>query len=268
MTTVRFSRLGAKYLAFAGAAARRTLADRTLLLGRTAFLAVILFTFSRIWHVLGVRVGLPGVGERELLWYLALTEFSMIATPGISLKIEAEVRSGDVASRLVRPVSFAGASLSEGLGEAALRYAVLAVSGGAFAYVLAGGLPADPRGLWLAVPLGLLATVLNVLCQVAVGISAFWVIDTSPFQWIWHKLTFVLGGLLFPLELYPEWLQRLAHATPFPLMCWAPGRMALGFAPAIALVSALQGLLWVAILSGFLVALSRGARARLTVSGG
>ncbi len=51
-------------------------------------------------------------------------------------------------------------------------------------------------------------------------------------------------------------------------MCWAPARMALGFAPRQALASGLQGLLWVGILIGLLVVMSRRARARLTVSGG
>jgi ABC-2 type transport system permease protein len=102
----------------------------------------------------------------------------------------------------------------------------------------------------------------------AIGLSAFWIVDTSPFFWIWQKLTFVLGGLLFPLELYPQWLQRIAHATPFPLMCWSPGRMAFGFAPRAALASGAEALLWIGMLTGLLALLSSRARARLTVSGG
>ena len=268
MRATRLRREGAKYLAFAAAAARRALSQRTVLVGRSVFLGVILFAFSRIWHMLGARAGLPGAGERELVWYLALTECSVLACPPVFLAIEAEVRSGDVACRVVRPVGYAGAQLAEALGEAVVRYAVLVASGAAVAFALAGGLPSDPRGLWLALPLGLLASLLAILCMVAIGMSAFWIVDTSPFFWIWQKFMFVLGGLLFPLELYPEWLQRVAHATPFPLMCWAPGRMALGWAPGLALASALQGALWVALLSAFLVALSQRARARLTVSGG
>jgi ABC-2 type transport system permease protein len=268
MTAARVSRVSGKYLAFALAAARRTLAEPTLLVGRCAFLGVILFVFSRIWHVIGASAALPGVGERELIWYLAVTEWAVLATPPLFLSIEAEVRSGDVACRVVRPVSYVGAHISEAVGEAALRLALLGPSAALFAFALSGGFPADPRGLWLALPLVLVAAFVAILCMAAIGLSAFWIVDTSPFFWIWQKLVFVLGGLLFPLELYPDWLQRIAHLTPFPLMCWAPGRMALGLAPREALASAASGAVWVALLCGLLVVLSRRARARLTVNGG
>ncbi len=268
MTAARLAIVTRKYLAFARAAARRALAERTVLIGRSVFLGVILFAFSRIWHVIGASSALPGVGERELVWYLAVSEWSVLSVPPLFLAIEAEVRSGDVACRLVRPVEYVGAQISEAVGEAALRLVLLGPSAALFAFALTGGFPADPRGLWLALPLGLLATFIAILCMAAIGLSAFWIVDTSPFFWIWQKLTFVLGGLLFPLELYPDWLQRIAHGTPFPLMCWAPGRMALGFAPRQALASALEGAIWVGLLIGLLVVMSRRARARLTVSGG
>ncbi|MFI5314123.1 MAG: hypothetical protein ACHQ6T_00345 [Myxococcota bacterium] len=268
MTRSRLLRASGKYLAFARAAARRALAERTVLAGRVVFLGVILFAFSRIWAAIGARDALPGVGPRELIWYLAVTEWAVLSTPAVFLAIEAEVRSGDVACRLVRPVGYVGAQIAEAAGEAAVRLAVLAPCAALAAFALSGGLPADPRGLWLALPLGLVATAVAVLCMAAIGMSAFWIVDTSPFFWIWQKLMFVLGGLLFPLELYPDWLRRIAQLSPFPLMCWAPGRMALGFAPGAALASALAGAVWLGLLSALLAWLSARARARLTVNGG
>ena len=256
------------YLAFAQAAVRRTLAERTVVLGRTIFLGVILFVFSRIWRLIGAADALPGVTERELVWYLAITECCVLSIPPVFLAIEADVRSGDVACRLVRPVAYVGGQIAEAVGETALRLSVMVPAGALFAYLLGGGLPADPRGLWLAVPLGVTACLVAILFMAVIGLGAFWVVDTSPFFWIWQKFTFVLGGLLFPLELYPQWLQRIAHVTPFPLMCWAPGRMALGFAPEVAVASALWGVTWIAILSGAIALISGRARLRLTVNGG
>jgi len=258
----------AKYLALAGSGLRRGLSERSILVGRAVFLGVILFTFSRIWSLIGARDSLPGVGTRELIWYLALTEWVVLGTPPMFLAIERDVRSGDFACRLVRPVSYVGAQVAEAIGESALRMAALAPAGVAGALLLGGGLPADPRGLWLAVPLALLGSLIATLSMTVVGLSAFWVVDTNPCFLVWQKLVFILGGLLFPLEIYPEWLQRIAHATPFPLICWAPGRMALGWDPALALESGLEGLVWLALLSGLIVLVSRRARARLTVAGG
>ena len=258
----------AKYLALAGAGARRALGERTALVGYCLFLGSILFIFSRVWKVIGVASPLPGVGPRELVWYLALAEWAVLSAPMVYLGVEADVRSGDIACRLVRPIAYVGAQIAEALGEAAVRLAALGPCAFLFAWLFAGGLPADPRGLWLAPPLALLGCVLWVLSLVLIGLSAFWIVDTSPVFWIFQKLGFVLGGLLFPLELYPDWLQRVARFTPFPNLCWAAGRSAFGFAPGEAAALFGQGLFWAALLGLALFWLSSRARARLVVYGG
>jgi ABC-2 type transport system permease protein len=268
MTAARLGVVTGKYLALAGASARRCIAERAILIGRVVFLGVIIFTFSRIWSVIGARNSLPGVGSRELLWYLALTEWVVLGTPAMFLAIEREVRSGDFACRLVRPIDYVGAQIAEAVGEAALRMAALGPAGAAYALAFGGGLPADPRGLWLALPLALLGSLIAILFMAAIGLSAFWVVDTNPCFLVWQKAVFLAGGLLFPLEIYPEWLQRVAHWTPFPLICWAPGRMALGYEPRLAASLALEGLVWVALLSALVAFVSARARARLTVAGG
>ena len=104
-----------------------------------------------------------------------------------------------------------------------------------------------------------------VLALVAIGLSAFWIVDTSPMYWVWQKLGFVLGGLLFPLELYPGLAAPRSRAlTPFPNLCWAAGRSAFGFAPREAAALFAEGLVWGALLRrSLLCALSRRARARL-----
>src|SRR5262245_51387110 len=257
-----------KYLALAGAGARRALGERTALVGYCLFLGSVLFVFARVWKAIGVGSPLPGVGPRELVWYLGLAEWAVLSAPMVYLAVEADVRTGDIACRLVRPVPYVGAQVAEALGEAAVRLAALGPSAFGFAWLFAGGLPADPRGLWLAVPLALLGSFLWVLSLVAIGLSAFWIVDTSPIYWIWQKLGFVLGGLLFPLELYPDWLQRVARWTPFPNLCWAAGRSAFGFAPGEAAALFARGLFWAALLGLALFVLSRRARRRLVVNGG
>jgi len=44
---------------------------------------------------------------------------------------------------------------------------------------------------------------------------------------VWQKAMFVLGGLMVPLSLYPEWLQTLARYLPFASFLYAPGRLVL-----------------------------------------
>jgi ABC-2 type transport system permease protein len=259
---------GLKYLAIAAAAARRTVHERAELAGRAVFFVVILFIFSRLWHVVLAHGPSQWAGERELIWYLAVTEWCVLSVPAIFLAIEADVRSGDVACQLVRPVSYVGARVAEGAGDAAVRLLVLGAAGATGAWLLAGGMPASARGLLLVPPLVLLSSLLAVLAGVAIGLSAFWIVDTSPVMWIWSKLVFVLGGLFLPLEIYPDWLRAVARYTPFSAMLWGPARMAFGWAPRLALGTAAELIGWNLLLLGVLVWLGRRAAARLTVHGG
>lgn len=257
-------RVGA-YGAYFAAGTRLELAARSALVGRAAFLVVILFVFSRVWALVA-REG--GLGERtnlDLLWYIALTEWVMLSSPAVHLEIENDLRSGDLVARLTQPVSYFGARLAEAAGTAAVRLVLLAPAVVGSALLLSGGLPREPLGLLLAVPVGALATGLAVLCVGGIGTTAVWLHDTSPLFWIWQKLAFMLGGLLLPLEVYPEWLRRLASWTPFGAMLNGTGRMAFGFDPAAAVVVAGNLAAW--LVMGALVASLLWGRAQRALDG-
>src|SRR4029434_268076 len=96
----------AKYGAIGAAAARRTLGERAVLGSRALFLVIILLILFRLWAAVLARGDVAGAGPRELVWYLAITEWCMLSVAPIFLTIEADIRSGDVACHLVRPVSY------------------------------------------------------------------------------------------------------------------------------------------------------------------
>jgi ABC-2 type transport system permease protein len=268
MSAARLARATGKYRAIALAAARRALAERGALAGRVVFMGVILFIFSRVWETVLARGAITvsgGAGKAELIWYLAVTEWCVLSVPPVSRDRGRSARETSYC-HLVR-VSYSARGSPRRSADG-LRLLVLGPAGAAIAFALAGGWPADPRGLCFALPLGALASALAVLSTAAIGLSAFWIVDTSPIYWIWQKLAFVLGGLLLPLELYPDWLRALARVSPFPAMVWGPGRMAFGFAPGAALETLLELVVWGALIGAALAWLSRRARLRLTVNGG
>ena len=258
----------ARYLWISHTALRQAFSERAAFLGRLAFYAVILLIFSRLWLVLEERGVLPGLGASELLWYLAITEWVMLSLPPLFLDIEEDVRSGEIAYRLSRPLSYLGSRLAEAAGDTALRAATLAPWGCLLAWLLSGGLPEDPRGLLIALPLGALGIAFGLLTMAAIGLAAFWLHDCSPAYWLWQKFAFILGGLLIPLDVYPEWLREFALWTPFAAMMYGPGSMAFGWDPAAALSIGLALLAWTALTLVVLVVLYRVALRVLDVNGG
>jgi len=101
-----------------------------------------------------------------------------------------------------------------------------------------------------------------------IGLSAFLVEDVSAFMWIYQKLAFMLGGMLIPLDFYPDWLQAIAKALPFSSITYGPARLFV--TPTVELfinVMTLQ-IVWVVILALLLTFSYRRGVAYLTVNGG
>ena len=215
-----------KYLVIASIAFRQRAQARAALPVRALFYALILLIFSRLWAAV-----VPNAGD--YVWYLAVAEWVTLIQPRVFESIQRDVRSGDVACMLGRPVSYLGTKLAEAAGELIASLLFLALCGFGLAYVLSGGLPHEPLGLFAALLLGVLASVLWQLCCAWIGLSAFWLEDCTPLYWVWQKLSFVLGGMFVPLSLYPEWLRTLCGWLPFSAMVGGPASMVLHFDAAL-----------------------------------
>jgi hypothetical protein len=73
-----------------------------------------------------------------------------------------------------------------------------------------------PRAALPAVICGALTGVVAALPNLAfcalIGLCAFFLEDTSPVHWLCEKLSFAFGGLMLPLDLYPDPMLSLGGA--------------------------------------------------------
>jgi viologen exporter family transport system permease protein len=149
-----------------------------------------------------------------------------------------------------------------------LRLPFLAIVGLLLASTLGRGAFPGGAALATAAALGVLSQLVLAALFVLVGVAAFWLGDVLPIYWVTQKLLFVLGGLMLPLELYPELLQRIAAFTPFPSMLSGPATIVLRDSTSTAPSIALHLALWLALIVTFTqLALARASR-RLTLNGG
>ena len=257
-------------LAFGRAGARQEQASIPAWFGRVVFYMVIVFIFSRLWEVVfAERLLSDGrFSAAALVWYLALNEWATLSTPQIWMDIEADVRSGDIVHWLSRPIPYVVAKLAEALGALFPRLAVMGAFGLGWAAILAGGLPPDTSGLLWALPIVVLASILQLLCLTIVGLTALWLEEAGPVLWIWQKSNFLLGGLMIPLELYPTAIREIAWWTPFAPMLNGLGRLAFG-GPAEQLIETISALLFWSLAACLVLAwqFNRGVRA-LEAGGG
>lgn len=270
MTNSRHLEAANKYAAFARlgfAGARAEPAERY---ARMLFLVMILGVFSSLWRAVAATEGPTasfGGDPSTLVWYLAMTEWVLMSVPHVHFRMEDDVRRGDVAYRIARPASYLGGLYAEAAGALAARAPVLLAGACVAAWVFAGP-PARPMAVARAIGFGIIASLVLVSYNLLLGITAFWLGDIAPVYWIWQKLTFVLGGLLLPLTLYPDVIVRIARHTPFSAMLAGPASFVLdhSFFGARTLALALLG--WAVVAAVIGITAFHGIARRLQLNGG
>ncbi|MGH9213510.1 MAG: ABC transporter permease [Acidimicrobiales bacterium] len=248
-------------------AARRVVAQPGGLVVAVAFDAVVVSVLSGLWRVAAEANGgsVAGYSAVALTWYIATSE---AATVCLNIRliddVGEDIGSGAVASELLRPASVLGVRIASELGWVLPRLVACAATSAVVATIVAGG-PPRPAALVLVVPSLLLAVSCNIVCQYGFAAAAFWIRDAGTAWFLYLKLVFLLGGMLIPLELLPDWLQSAAAVLPFRAMAYAPARLASGHVEPLLLV---EQVAWLAVLFAATAAVFRAGERRLQVVGG
>jgi ABC-2 type transport system permease protein len=135
------------------------------------------------------------------------------------------VRTGSLAIQLIRPLSYPFYRLWAALGERAIRFSMNAVVGSIIALAFVGPIPFTPGGLLLFAVSLPFAFVLHFQGMFLIGLGAFWLEDTGGLRLIYSRLTMILGGMLIPLELFPDGWQAILRLLPFSSMVYGPARL-------------------------------------------
>src|SRR5262249_41159025 len=154
--------------------------------------------------------------------YLAVSESIMLSAPRVALLVDEDVRTGALTLQLVRPLAYPMYRLWTTMGERVVRFAVNGLAASVVAWVLVGPIPWNPLGL-LALLVSLpLALAIDFLGNFLIGLGAFWLEDTSGLVLIYSRVTMILGGMLIPLEFFPDAVRPIMQALPFASMVYGP----------------------------------------------
>jgi ABC-2 type transport system permease protein len=186
------------------------------------------FGFIRLSVLYGALIGaggtLAGYDEKSAATYVWLGQ-GLLAAIGFNAQheISERVRTGEVAVDLARPIDVQLSYWARDLGRAALQLPIRGLP-----LVIVGGLItgiAFPDS-WTAYPLGLVSLVIGIsisfLLRWGVNLISFWTIDVRGYTGLYYVVMSLLCGLYVPVHIFPEWLQTIAHASPFPSMFQSP----------------------------------------------
>jgi ABC-2 type transport system permease protein len=194
---------------------------------RSIFLVLIIFVFVQLWTVTYSVLGQNRIGAYSLpqmIWYFAFAEAIMVSVPLLRRKVDEDVKSGDIAYRLAKPYNYLGYLAADYFGEWTARFALNLVVASGVALLLVGPITFTAAGLTSALVLLVGAVLLDFFLSAALSMLAFWIEDTAPFYLIYRRFVMLLGGMMIPLDVFPEPLSSIARALPFSYIIYGPAR--------------------------------------------
>ena len=238
---------------------------------RALLLVVLVFILAQLWKTTfslrGARV-LSGFSISDMIWYLGAAETIAMSMPALTRRIDQEVRSGQLAYLLGRPCNYVLYNFAQYLGERVVRVAILGAVAAGLAFVI-GGVPHFTWQGIVAWPLlAFLAICIDFVAYFSIGLLAFWTEETQSFSLIFSRLTLVLGGVLAPLDIFPQPLRSIAQALPFSAILYGPARTLVHFdAGYLVILLKLQG---ITLVAGSLILLGvyQIAIRRVNINGG
>lgn len=248
-------------------ATRKGAAERSGLVFTAGFYLIVVGVLGSLWRTAAEAHGgaIVGYSAGALTWYVATSEAVTVAINARLIEdIGNDIASGAVEVELLRPASVLGLRVMTELGRSLPRLLVCIV-GGVVLSLLTAGRPESAVALALAAPSAVLAIACNIVAMHAFAGSGFWLRDTRSAWFLYQKFVFLLGGMLIPLQLLPDVLEKIGLALPFMAMAYAPARLAAGHVEPMLLVVQLA---WLVVLYAVALRVFAGGERRLVRVGG
>lgn len=193
---------------------------------------VIIFVMLQIWRVIfseDPNSLIVGFSMENMIWYLFITELITTSRSRIIVDIGEEIKSGSIIYLLNKPYSFIHYFLFNTLGEISVRMIIKGIFGGLLITLFVASAGINLITLFIVIILLLLSITLDYYLSSFLAMLAFWMEDTKSIRFIYQKLIFIFGGLLFPLDIYPEFFQKIIKFLPFDEILYGPAKMFVRF---------------------------------------
>jgi ABC-2 type transport system permease protein len=261
-----------KYSAIARINVQNSLAYAWDAFGQGVFIVLFIFIFAQLWRATFKAQHATVIGGLTLvqtLWYFVWAELIELSKLRVSFTIQEEVKDGSLAYTLGRPYNYLLYHFFSGMGSVLMRILFVLTCGAAVAWIQVGPLntfrPETMPGVLLVT---VLAFTLDFCIMAGIGLLAFFFEDTAAFRLIYQKISFVLGGLLLPVDFLPHAIQSVARVLPFNLVLYAPSKLLVAWDGRQFVTMLGLQLLWIGILGTLLALLYRHGARRVSINGG
>ncbi|MFV0626260.1 MAG: hypothetical protein ACK5N8_02780 [Alphaproteobacteria bacterium] len=255
-----------KYLAFTKISFREKSKNLPLISGMLVILSILLLTYNQLWVVIGKESN--STINHSFIWYLLLAETIILSPPRLERIFNEDIRSGNMAYFINKPVSFFFIRFFEALGEITSSFIVFITFGGILTLIITDDVPFQWQHLPIILAMCYFSCLINLFIKCACGMSAIWLNSTRYLNMVIDRLGFVFGGAIIPLSIYPEWFIEIAKYTPFYSFYYLSLRLVYDFSWQNLLLAITLNIFWLSLLCTIIFVAYRKLGKRIQIYGG
>jgi ABC-2 type transport system permease protein len=164
-------------------------------------------------------------GNDFTAYYLTTFVVRQLSGAWVLWELVREIREGQLALRLLRPVHPLAAHAAESLASVPLRLVLVSPVAVVLVVVAGRELSHDPVIILAFFASVAGAWVLNFSVAALIGTLALYLESSLAIWELWLGGFMLLSGYLVPLELFPAWVERIARVLPFAYQQAVPVEM-------------------------------------------
>ena len=203
-----------------------------------------------------------------LVWDLLTTEFVSAPASNFVKTITLQVKSGEIIGRMSRPSNYAVAAFAEHVGATLPSLLACAAFMIPLAASIAGIAAISPLGSIMFLVCCALAIILDFMISLSIGLLAFWTEDARPYRWVYGKIIFIIGGLFFPLDIYPEAVRNVVMWLPPAFLAYHPATVLVNPTAEGIITAVFGAIAWIGVFAIISTMVWRAAVKRVEVNGG
>jgi len=235
----------------------------------SAFVGLIIFIFTQLWQIIYSEGQIiSGFSIAMMLWYFVMTESIVTSLPSIVKRVGAEIKEGQIANYLNKPYNYLLYQYSTYLGKAVFNFFLTFLIGSIVVLPILGGIEFNFLNIPLIFLAVILAISLNFILMMFLGMFSFWFEESGSLRMIYNKIVFTLGGMLLPLEIFPQWLSKISKLLPFSYIAYYPAKLFVNFNFGLFWQVIRTQIFWIVIFSGLTLMMYKIGVRKVSINGG
>ena len=194
---------------------------------------IMMFIFLNLWEYMYQDPSqiINGYSMQQMIWYVLITECLWFGTRNkiLTSQISEDIKSGNIAYNINKPYNYVFYIISKHLGDITLKSILFGIVGITIGVCFVGPIQGfNFTNIPFILIVVLFGILINSLIRIAISLISFWIEDSTPFHWVYDKLILVLGTL-FPVEMFPKFLQPIIKFTPIYVVTYGPAKLLINF---------------------------------------